>query len=342
MIGTSGQEDIDGIFPAMTHRVAVLALDGVMPFDLGIPERVFHEARDARGARLYGVSTCSLGGRPVRSSHDFSITVDHDETLLSGADTVVIATQEPTRELLETGRLPAELAAALALVRPEATIVTLCTSAFVLAATGLLDGLSATTHWALCTDLARRFPRVRVDPDVLFVDNGRLLTSAGGAAGIDVCLHLVRRDHGAEVANAAARYCVVAPWREGGQAQFIEHPVPVHADSSTAATRQWLLRRLSEPLALADLAAHAHMSVRTFTRRFHAEVGTSPQQWIVQRRVEHARRLLETSDLSVQQVASAAGFVNPTVLRKHLNARVGLTPGAYRRVYRAPALPVPA
>lgn len=325
--------------PAMTHQVAVLALDGVLPFDLGIPERVFHEARDAHGRRLYEVTTCSLGGRPVRTSHDFSIVVDRSHEVLAAADTVVIATQEPTSQLLSTGALPAELSAALNLVRADARIVTLCTSAFVLAATGMLDGLGATTHWALCADFARLFPRVSVDPDVLFVDNGRLLTSAGGAAGIDMCLHLVRRDHGADVANTAARYCVVAPWRHGGQAQFIEHPLREDTDSSTADTRDWLLRHLAEPLSLADLAEHGHMSVRTFTRRFHAEVGESPLQWINQRRVEHARRLLEATDLTVLQVAVAAGFPNPTVLRKHLNARVGLTPGAYRRVYRVPSEP---
>lgn len=328
------------MIPAMTHKVAVLALDGVLPFDLGIPERVFHEARDAHGRRLYEVSTCSLGGHPVRTSHDFSIVVDHSHELLAAADTVVIATQEPTRQLLSTGALPLEVSAALNLVRANARIVTLCTSAFVLAATGMLDGLGATTHWALCADFARLFPRVSVDPDVLFVDNGRLLTSAGGAAGIDMCLHLVRRDHGAEVANAAARYCVVAPWRHGGQAQFIEHPLPEESDNSTADTREWLLRHLAEPLSLAILADHAHMSVRNFTRRFHGEVGESPLQWINQRRVEHARRLLEATDLTVQQVAAAAGFINPTVLRKHLNARVGLTPGSYRRVYRVPSEPL--
>ena len=317
----------------MVHRVAVLALDGVLPFDLGIPERVFHEARDVEGRRLYTVSTCSLGGRPVRTSHDFTISVDHDHRLLASADTIVIATQEPTREVLAGGRIPDEVADALALARPDTRIVTLCTSAFVLAATGLLDGLAATTHWALCTEFARLFPSVRVDPDVLFVDNGRLLTSAGGAAGIDLCLHLVRRDHGAEVANSAARYCVVAPWRDGGQAQFIDRPLPADTGSSTAATREWLLRRLAEPLTLAGLAEHAHMSVRTFTRRFHEEVGESPHQWITQRRVEHARRLLETSDLTVDQVASASGFSDPAVLRRHFNNRLGLTPGAYRRSY---------
>ena len=308
-----------------------------MPFDLGIAERVFHEARDADGHPLYSVSTCSLGGRPVRTSHDFSIAVEHDHLLLASADTIVIATQEPTPEILATGRIPAEVAAALTLARPDARIVTLCTSAFVLAATGMLDGLEATTHWALCAEFARLFPDVRVNPDVLFVDNGRLLTSAGGAAGIDMCLHLVRRDYGADVANAAARYCVVAPWRDGGQAQFIDHPLPADTDHSTAATREWLLRRLADPLSLADLAEHAHMSVRTFTRRFHEEVGESPRQWINQRRVEHARRLLESTGLTVQQIATACGFSDPAVLRKHFNTRLGLAPGAYRRNYSPPS-----
>lgn len=326
----------------MPHQVAVLALDGVLPFDLGIPERVFHEALDVEGRRLYAVRTCSLGGRPVRTSHDFSITVQHDEQALSTADTIVIATQEPTSELLATGRVPDDVAAALAIARPDARIVTLCTSAFVLAATGALDGLEATTHWALCAEFARLFPNVKVNPDVLFVDNGRLMTSAGGAAGIDLCLHLVRSDFGADVANSAARYCVVAPWRHGGQAQFVDHPLPVDADHSTAPTREWLLRRLADPLTLADLAEHAHMSVRTFSRRFQEEVGESPRQWINQRRVEHARRLLESTGLTVQQVATASGFHDPAVLRKHFNRRLGLSPGAYRRGYSAPqADPLP-
>ena len=326
----------------MPHQVTVLALDGVLPFDLGIPERVFHEALDAQGRRLYAVSTSSLGGRPVRTSHDFSITVQHDERVLATADTIVIATQEPTPELLATGRVPEEVAAALALARPDARIVTLCTSAFVLAATGALDGLEATTHWALCAELARLFPDVNVNPDVLFVDNGRLLTSAGGAAGIDMCLHLVRRDYGADVASSAARYCVVAPWRDGGQAQFIDRPLPADTDHSTAPTRDWLLRRLADPLTLTDLAEHAHMSVRTFSRRFQEEVGESPRQWINQRRVEHARRLLESTDLTVQQVATASGFQDPALLRKHFNSRLGLPPGAYRRGYSPPqAQPLP-
>lgn len=320
----------------MTHLVAVLALDGVIPFDLGIPARVFREAYDADGAALYSVSTCSLGGRPVRTSQDFAITVEHDEQLLAQADTVVIATQEPTPELLATGTLPDEVLAALRLVRPAARIVSLCTSAFVLAAAGLLDGRTATTHWKLSGAFGELFPHVSVDPDVLFVDNGQVLTSAGGAAGIDLCLHLVRRDHGAEVANGAARRCVVAPWRDGGQAQFIEHPLPVDPDSSTAGARAWALAHLDEPIGLLELARHANMSVRTFSRRFRAEVGESPAQWLIQRRVDSARRLLETSDLTVDHIAAAAGFGSGTLLRKHFHATLGVAPGAYRRRFSAP------
>ncbi|WP_326691474.1 MULTISPECIES: helix-turn-helix domain-containing protein [unclassified Streptomyces] len=320
----------------MPHRVVVLALDGVMPMDLGIASRVLDEALDPTGARLYSVTTCSLGGRPVRTNGGFRIIVDNDESLLESADTVVIATQEPEEHLLATGQLPGEVAAALARIRPLTRIVSLCTSAFLLAAGGLLDGLRATTHWALCGQFARLFPDVEVDPDVLFVDNGRILTAAGGAAGIDLFLHLVRRDHGATVAGAAARRCVVAPWREGGQAQFIEHPVPKDVDRSTSATRQWALNRLTEPVTLKEMARHAHMSERTFTRRFRAEVGTSPLQWLVQSRLSQARRLLESSDLTVERIATACGFGDPVALRKHFHTHLGLSPLAYRRVHCAP------
>jgi transcriptional regulator GlxA family with amidase domain len=265
------------------------------------------------------------------------LTVEHDEQLLAQADTVVIATQEPTPELLATGVLPEELSRALDRVSPTCRVVSLCTSAFVLAAAGLLDGRSATTHWTLCAALADMFPQVAVDPDVLFVDNGRVLTSAGGAAGLDLCLHIVRRDFGADVANGAARRVVVAPWRDGGQAQFIDQPVPVDSDMSTSATRTWALARLDQPLGLADLARHANMSVRTFSRRFRAEVGGSPLQWLLDRRIDTARRMLETTDLTVDQIATAVGFGSATLLRKHLHAKVGLSPVTYRRTFSAPA-----
>lgn len=320
----------------MTHHVVTLALDGVIPFDLGIPGRVFREALDSTGADLYTVSTCSLGRRPVRTNQDFVVAVEHDEHLLAAADIVVIATQEPTPELLATGSIPDEVATALALVPPTARILSLCTSAFVLAAAGLLDGLTATTHWALCPALAERFPRVRVDPDVLFVDNGRVLTSAGGAAGIDLCLHVVRQHHGADVANGAARRCVVAPWRDGGQAQFIDRPLPAEREVSTSQARTWAMAHLDQPIGLPDLARQANMSVRTFSRRFRAEVGESPTQWLIQRRVDTARRLLETTNLSIDQIASTVGFGSATLLRKHVHATVGLPPGSYRRTFATP------
>ncbi|GAB2964247.1 helix-turn-helix domain-containing protein [Nonomuraea fastidiosa] len=316
--------------------MAVLALDGVLPLDLGIPARVFNEACEPDGTRLYSVTTCSIGGRPVRTHEDYKIVVDHDESLLESADTVVIATQEPSERLLATGEPPDDVAAALKRIGPDTRIVSLCTSAFLLAAAGLLDGRRATTHWALCDRLARLFPKVEVDPNVLFVDNGRILTSAGGAAGIDLCLHLVRMDHGAAVAAAAARRCVVAPWREGGQAQFIEHPVPQDTDRSTSATRQWVLDNLAEPITLEDMARHANMSVRTFTRRFRSEVGSSPQKWLAQRRLAHARLLLETTELPIARIATACGFGDPVALRKHFYANLGLSPLAYRRAHHAP------
>jgi transcriptional regulator GlxA family with amidase domain len=326
---------------ANPHRVVVLALDDVVPFDLGIPARVFHDALDDARNRLYQVSICSIGGAPVRTNAGFTVAVEHDEQALATADTVVIATQEPTTAMLQTGTLPPEVTAALALIRPRTRIVSLCTSAFILAAAGLLDGLAATTHWALAADFSRLFPHVELDANVLFVDNGRILTSAGAAAGIDLCLHLVRRDHGAAVASATARRCVVAPWRDGGQAQFIERTVPQEGDASTTRTREWALERIAEPLALTDLAAHANMSVRTFTRRFTAETGSSPNQWLIQRRVDHARSLLETSDLPIDRIAAEVGFNSATLLRKHLQTTLGVSPTVYRRTFRAPAAPGP-
>ena len=314
------------------HRVAVLALDGVYPFELGMPSRIF----GAAGAP-YEVLTCTVDGRPVRTAADFSIAVEHGPEVLGTADTVMIASfaATPATAELDAGRLPAPVAAALAPIRPGTRLVSICTGAFVLAAAGLLDGRPATTHWMLAERFRRLFPRVHLDPDVLFVDDGDILTSAGAASGIDVCLHLVRNDHGSEVANHAARRCVVPPWREGGQAQYIEAPVPRRAQDGTAATRQWALQRLHEPLALADLAQHARMSLRTFARRFTDEVGLSPGRWIVQQRLARARHLLESSDLPVDEIAGHVGFATGTSLRQHLHAAIGVSPLTYRRTFRA-------
>ncbi|MGH2939695.1 MAG: GlxA family transcriptional regulator [Solirubrobacterales bacterium] len=318
------------------HQVAVLALENVVPFDLGIPARVLGAAQADDGSSLYRVTTCAIGGGTVRTSGDLSLLVEHDERALAVADTIVVATQEPEGRLRERGELEPEVSRALASIRAETRVVSLCTGSFVLAAAGLLDGLEATTHWGYSDLFARLFPQVDLRPDVLFVDAGRVLTAAGAAAGIDLCLHLIRRDHGAAVANAAARRCVVPPWREGGQAQYIERPVPSLEAASTGPTRAWASDRLTARLTLADLAGHAGVSVRTFSRRFQAEVGVSPMQWLSRQRVDRARSLLETSDLPVESVAYEAGFTSATVLRQQLRASLGVTPQAYRRTFRAP------
>jgi len=216
-------------------------------------------------------------------------------------------------------------------------VMSICTGAFVLAAAGLLDDRPATTHWAHVERFRTRYPRVKLDPDVLFVDDGDILTSAGVAAGIDLCLHVIRRDHGSEVANRAARRCVVPPWRDGGQSQFIERPVPAAGDATTGPTRAWALDRLDQPLDLDTLAGHARMSLRTFTRRFREETGMSPGRWLVRQRVELARRLLEGTDLPIERVAAQAGFGTAASLRQHLHAAVGVAPAAYRRTFRTAA-----
>jgi transcriptional regulator GlxA family with amidase domain len=304
----------------------VLALDGVYPFELGIPSRIFGAA-DGH----YEVLTCTVDGRPVRTNADFSVAVEHGPEILETADTVVVASMATPR--IPEG-LPAEIAAALARIRPDARIVSICTAAFVLAAAGLLDGRRATTHWQVVDRFRALYPQVDLDPDVLFVHDGRILTSAGAASGVDICLHIVRTDHGSELANAVARSCVVPPFRDGGQAQYIQQPVPDRGATSTAATRDWALTRLDEPLALTDLARHAGMSLRTFARRFNDEVGLSPGRWLIQQRVTRARDLLEASDLSVDQIAGRVGFATGASLRQHLHAAIGVSPQAYRRTFQ--------
>jgi len=308
------------------HRVVVLALEGVYPFELGIANRVLGSA----GGR-YEVVTCTVDGRPVSTSSDFSITVEHGPEALLTADTVVIPPFAPSRI---TQDLPPAVAKALAAIAPGTRIVSICTGAFVLAAAGLLDGRPATTHWALADAFRDRFPQVALDPDVLFIDDGDVLTSAGAASGVDVCLHLVRRDHGSEVANQVARVCVVPPWRDGGQAQYIERPVPETSANGTSSARQWALENLHEPLALDDLAERARMSLRTFARRFNEEVGMSPGRWLIQQRVARARHLLESTDLAVDDIAGQVGFATGTSLRQHLHAAIGVSPLAYRRTFR--------
>ncbi|MGW1784721.1 GlxA family transcriptional regulator [Streptomyces sp. NPDC002143] len=321
--------------PQAPHRVAVLALDGLLPFELGIPHRIFGRPKDAAGRHLYEVVTCSVRPPgPVETDADFAIMVEHGPETLATADTVIVPASYELGPVFEEGVLTEDLAAALAHIRPGTRLASICTGVYVLAAAGFLDGRPATTHWADADRLQRLFPKIEVDQEVLFIDDGDVLTSAGVAAGIDLCLHMVRRDHGTAVANDVARRTVVPPHRDGGQAQYIERPVPDPQQATTTAARVWALGRLHEPIQLRDMAEQEAMSVRTFTRRFREEVGISPGQWLAQQRVERARHLLESSDLSVDQIARDAGFGTAQSMRQHLQAALGVTPTAYRRTFR--------
>ncbi|MFF3487453.1 GlxA family transcriptional regulator [Streptomyces sp. NPDC002701] len=321
--------------PFRPHRVVVLALDGLLPFELGIPQRIFGRAVDGQGRKLYEIVTCSVRPPgPVETDADFAVLVENGPQALATADTVVIPASYELGPVHEEGVLTEELAVALALIRPGTRLVSICTGGYVLAAAGLLDGRPATTHWASAEHFQRLFPKVRVDADVLFIDDGDVLTSAGVAAGIDLCVHIVRRDHGTAVANEVARRTVVPPHRDGGQAQYIRRPVPEPQVATTTAARAWALGRLHEPIQLRDMAAQEAMSVRTFTRRFREEAGVSPGQWLTQRRVERARHLLESTDLPIDQVAAESGFGTAQSMRQHLQSTLGVTPTSYRRTFR--------
>ncbi|HVV10822.1 GlxA family transcriptional regulator [Amycolatopsis sp.] len=316
------------------HRVVVLAISEVIGYDLNIPPQAFSSAK-RDGQPLYDVRICGVDDEPVRVTPGYTAHFSHGPEALAEADTVVIPgtrVEGPRR----IGTLPEKIAEALAMIPAGARIMSICTGAFVLAAAGLLDGRRATTHWAHAAEFRRLYPRVELDENVLFVDNGDLLTAAGLSAGMDLCLHVIRSDHGSAVANTAARYCVVPPWRDGGQSQFIDHPTPDSAVGSTAATRAWALERLGEPLDLDTLARHARMSVRTFSRRFRAETGLSARAWLNQQRVLRARQLLETTNLAVDRVAAEAGLGTAASLRQHLNAAIGVSPLAYRRTFSRP------
>ena len=319
------------------HRVAVLVRDGVLPLELGLVHQLFGQARSADGAPLYEVTSCAVLPGEVTAAADFAVRVPHGLDAVAAADTVIVPASHALDEVRPgDGPVPAALAAAAG---RGARVASICTGAFVLAAAGLLEGRRATTHWLSCDRLAARFPGVRVDPAVLYVDEGGVLTSAGEAAGIDLCLHMIRGDHGAAVAGDVARRTVVPPHRDGGQAQFIPRPVPAPAPgragaASTGAARAWALERLDRPVTLEELAETAAMSVRTFTRRFRQETGVSPQVWLTAQRVDRARRLLEETDLPVDRVAERAGFGTAASLRQHLHAAVGVSPSTYRTTFR--------
>src|SRR5687767_6058973 len=270
------------------HLVAVVAFDGVVPFDLATPSEVFARVRLRDGTCPYDVRVC--GAARTVDAGAFAMHTRHGLRTLTRADTIVV----PGIADLDRPLPPALLRALRAAAARGARLASICSGAFVLAAAGLLDGRRATTHWRAAAELARRYPAIDVDPDVLYVDGGRILTSAGAAAGLDLCLHLVRRDHGAAVAADAARSSVMPLEREGGQAQFIVHEIPAD-DTSLEPLLRWLDRHRGGDLPLAAIARRAGMSVRTLTRRFREQTGSTPAQWLLQRRVRRAQVLLETS-----------------------------------------------
>ncbi|WP_017571456.1 GlxA family transcriptional regulator [Nocardiopsis halotolerans] len=316
------------------HRVAVLVRHGLLPIESGIVHRLFGQARGADGEPLYEVVTCALEPGEVGTDTDFTINVAHGPEALDEADTVILPAADEDYVERPHSPLAPELAAAVARIPPDARVASICTGAFVLAAAGLLDGCRVTTHWKSAGYFRAMYPGIDLDPDVLYTDNGRVLTAAGVASGIDLGLHMIRVDHGAAVANEVARGTVVPPHRDGGQAQYIRRPVPEPERAATGRARAWALAHLHLQPGLREMALQESMSVRTFTRRFRDEVGVSPGQWIAQQRLDRARQLLEESDLPVDGVAHEAGFGTAASLRQHMHTELGVSPSAYRRTFR--------
>ncbi|MEU2653816.1 helix-turn-helix domain-containing protein [Streptomyces sp. NPDC007325] len=304
-------------------------------FNLAIPEMLFGKV-EIDGGPGYETVICAPDPGPVPTTGGLDLHVPRGLDAVDGADTVVLAGSgsytDPDPRILDTLRRAAA---------EGKRIASICTGAFALAEAGLLDGRAATTYWAYRELLAARYPDVDLQGDVLFVQDGPLLTSSGYAAGIDLCLHIIRTDHGAAVANTVARLALVAPVRPGGQTQFTETPLPPERGVSFADTRAWASTHLDEPLTLTDLARQAGVSVRTLSRRFHAETGVSPLQWLLHQRVERARELLETTSLAMDRVARASGLGTADSLRHHVLRRTGLTPSAYRLSFGRPPGPVP-
>ncbi|MFD9751772.1 GlxA family transcriptional regulator [[Kitasatospora] papulosa] len=316
------------------HRVVVLVRPGLLPMELGIVHRLFAQAVSTSGEPLYKLVTCTPRPGVVPTDTDFTINVAVGPEALEHADTVIVPAAQEDYEAQERGRIDAEVARALERIPRGARVASICTGSFVLAAAGLLHGRRATTHWKSCEEFRTLYPEIEVDADVLYTDDRGVLTSAGVASGIDLCLHMIRTDHGAAVANTVARGTVVPPHREGGQAQFVERPVIPPEQCSTAPAREFALRHLDQPLKLAELAGRASMSVRTFNRRFRQEAGLTPMQWITQQRVDRARQLLEKTDLPVDRIAVDAGFGTGTALRQHFHVALGVSPRAYRCTFR--------
>jgi transcriptional regulator GlxA family with amidase domain len=310
------------------HRVAIVALNGVVPFDLSIPCDVLGRVRLPGGARGYQIHVCGVakevdaGPFHLRVTHGLGALAKADTIILPGVEDVSLPVPEPLVRAIRKA------------AASGARVASICSGAFLLAATGLLDGRRATTHWLVARELSRRYPRIIVEPEVLYVDEGQVLTSAGAAAGLDLCLHLVRRDYGSAVAAETARLSVMPLERDGGQSQFIAHAPPAPEGSSLESVLRWIEENLHEELSLDAIARRAAMSVRTLSRRFREQTGTTPFQWLLRARVRRAQFLLETTNQAVERVASHVGFGSAAAFREQFRRVVATSPQSYRRAFR--------
>ena len=308
------------------HRVVIVVQEGFLLLDVAIPVHVFGDYGEGR----YEHCVVGTGRGKVRSSSGWALPVDGGLDHLGEADTVIVPGSKDVARRPSDGLINALRSAA----GRGARVVSICTGAFTLAFAGLLDGREATTHWSVCDVMTDLFPAIRVNPNVLYVDDGSgVLTSAGVAAGLDLCLHIVRTDHGASVAAAIARHTVIAPHRDGGQAQFIHRPIADHSGMSLSPTLAWALAHLDEQLDVRGLASRAGMSVRSFARHFRDETGTTPLQWLLTQRIARAQQLLETTEQPIETIAHRCGFADAHHLRRHFARTTATTPNAYRTTF---------
>ena len=318
--------------PELVNRsVVAVAYDGLCTFEFGVTTELFGLDRPELDVDWYDFSVIAAETGPLRATGGLTMQAPHDMSAVARAGTIVLPGWRDIEE-----EPPAALIDALVRAhRNGARIMSICSGVFILAATGLLDSQAATTHWRYTDALQARYPLIDVRPDVLYVDNGKVLTSAGSAAGLDLGLHLIRRDYGADVANSVARRLVIAPQRDGGQAQFINVPAAPDESMALAPTMAWALERLDDALSVEQLARHAAMSPRTFARRFRTEAGVSPHQWVTKQRVLRAQQLLETTNHSIDTVAHTCGFGSAATLRHHFQQNVQTTPSRYRARFSA-------
>jgi transcriptional regulator GlxA family with amidase domain len=321
----------------MLQNVVTVVLDGVHPFELGVVCEVFGLDRRDEGLPYYDFAVVSAEGPSLRTHAGFGLAVSQDMDRLEEADLIAVPAGDSFNE---RDFPPALLAALRRAVERGSTVLSVCSGVFVMGAAGLLDGRRCAAHWRHVERLSARYPRALVEPDVLYVDDSGVVTSAGTAAGIDACLHLVRKEQGTAVANGIARRMVVPPHREGGQAQYVDRPLPRATSDTVTGVLAWMERHLDREVTVEELAARAHMSPRTFARRFQQETGTTPYRWLLGQRVLLARELLEGTDETVDAIALRAGFGNAATLRHHFGRWTGTTPHAYRRAFRGtPAFP---